>query len=199
MGRILGPALAAAIVLALLIPTTALAHERRDVGRLRFVVGWATEPALLGQPNGVSLTIADTATGTPVEGAEKSLKLAVAFGGGQPREFPLRARHGQKGAYLADIIPTRAGSYVFRVVGTAGDQPVDEQFESGPGRFDDVEDAAELQFPEVVPSAGDQARQLQAVQAGLGQANTLVYLGAGLGALGVVVALGALLSRRAAR
>src|SRR5438874_3931568 len=106
-------ALAAALLLALAVPGPASAHERRDVGKLQFVVGWIGEPALLGEPNGIDLRISDKASGNPIEGAEKSLKATIAFGGGQPKEFPIRARFGQKGAYTADIIPTKAGSYVF--------------------------------------------------------------------------------------
>src|SRR5262249_44165483 len=115
-------ALVATLLLFLLLPLGASAHERRDVGKLQFVVGWIGEPSLLGEPNGIDLRISDKATGNPIEGAEKTLKASVAFGGGQPKEFPLRARFGQKGAYTADIIPTKAGSYVFTFSGTVGDQ-----------------------------------------------------------------------------
>src|SRR5438105_4657837 len=108
----------AALLLILLVPGAALAHERRDVGKLQFVVGWIGEPALQGEPNGIDLRISDKATNQPIEGAEKTLKTTVAFGGGAPKEFPLRARFGMKGAYTADVIPTRAGAFVFTFTGT---------------------------------------------------------------------------------
>src|ERR671933_347783 len=116
----------AALLLILLVPGAALAHERRDVGKLQFVVGWIGEPALQGEPNGIDLRITDKASGQPVEGAEKTLKASVAFGGGQPKEFPLRARFGQKGAYTADLIPTRSGTYLFTFSGTINGQNVNE-------------------------------------------------------------------------
>src|SRR2546425_653260 len=143
----------AALLLILLVPGSALAHERRDVGKLQFVVGFIGEPAIVGEPNGIDLRITDKASGQPVEGAEKTLKASVQYGGGQPRELALRARFGMKGAYTADLIPTRAGAYSFTFTGAVGDEPVDQKFESGPGRFNDVEDAAKLQFPAAVPYA----------------------------------------------
>lgn len=183
------------LVLFMLMPTAALAHERRDVGKLQFVVGWSAEPALLGEPNGLELRIADKATGNPVEGAEKTLKASIAFGGGQPKELPLRARFGQKGAYHADVVPTRAGSYVFTFSGTVGDQTVKEKFESGPGRFDDVKPLADVQFPQTVPYAGEMAAQLQAADAKASQAAAFGYVGTGLGLLGLVVGSAAFVRR----
>ncbi|HEY3110003.1 MAG TPA: hypothetical protein VGL23_14670 [Chloroflexota bacterium] len=197
MRAFLGGAIAA-LLLILLVPGTALAHERRDVGKLQFVVGWINEPSLLGEPNGIDLRISDKASGQPVEGAEKTLKATVAFGGGAPREVALRARFGQKGAYTADLIPTRAGAYVFTFSGTVGDEPVTQTFESGPGRFDDVADAAKLQFPEAVPYAGDIARQVQAAETRAAQATTFGYAGIGLGLVGTVLGALALLRRPAA-
>ena len=191
-------ALAAALLLALAVPGLASAHERRDVGKLQFVVGFIAEPAILGEPNGIDLRITDRASGQPVEGAEKTLKASVQYGGGQPRELALRARFGMKGAYTADLIPTRAGAYSFTFTGAVGDEPVDQQFESGPGRFNDVEDAAKLQFPEAVPYAGEMARQVQAAEARAAQATTLGYAGVGLGIVGAVLGALALLRRPAA-
>jgi len=179
--------LAAALLLLTMLPSVASAHERRDVGKLQFVVGWTGEPALVGQPNGIDLRISDKATGQPVDGAEKTLKATVAFGGGQPKEFPLTARFGQKGAYTANIIPTKAGSYVFTFTGTVGDQQVNEKFESGPGRFDDVQTADSLQFPQVVPAPDQIQAQAQAADARAGQAQTFGYAGIALGVVGVVL------------
>jgi hypothetical protein len=185
----------AALLLSLFVPGAALAHERRDVGKLQFVVGWIGEPAILGEPNGIDLRITDKASGQPVEGAEKTLKATVAFGGGQPREFALRARFGQKGAYTADVIPTRSGSYIFTFSGSVGDQAVNERFESGPGRFSEVEDAARLQFPEAVPYTNELARQVQAAEARAQSATTFGYVGTGLGVVGTILAALALARR----
>jgi hypothetical protein len=186
---------AVAALLFALLPLPAAAHETRPIGKLQFVVGFMVEPPLLGQPNGIDLKITNAETKQPVEGAEKTLKAAVAFGGGAPKEFPLRARFGVPGGYTSEIIPTRAGSYIFTFTGTVGEQTVNEKFESGPGRFGDVEPTDRIQFPETVPAVGDLARQVQAADARAQTATTLAYVGAGLGVLGTVLAALALARR----
>jgi hypothetical protein len=186
-----------ATVLFLVLPLTASAHERRDVGagKYQVVVGFIVEPAILGEPNGVSLAITNKETSKPVEGADKTLKVAVQHGGGPAREMPLRARFGQPGNYTADLIPTRAGVYVFTFTGDIEGAQINEKFESGPGRFNDVEDAAKLQFPETVPYAGDLSRQLRDAEARAAQATTFAYAGTGLGLLGTLIGLAALMRR----
>jgi hypothetical protein len=185
-----------ATLLLVALPATASAHERRDVGATyQFVVGFISEPAILGEPNGVDLRITNKETNQPVQGAEKTLKVAVQFGGGAPKEMPLRARFGQPGAYTADLIPTRAGSYIFTFTGDLEGTAVNEKFESGPGRFNDVQAADQLQFPETVPYAGELQRQLRDAEARTQQATTFAYAGVALGLLGTVVGLAALLRR----
>jgi len=198
MRQTLRRALTGALLLALLLPGAASAHERRDVGKLQFVVGFIGEPAILGEPNGIDLRVTRKENSEPVEGLEKVLKATIQSGGGQPKEFALRARFGMKGAYTADLIPTRAGAYVFTFTGAFEGQGINEKFESGPGRFNDVEDASKLQFPETVPFAGDLARQVQAADARASQATTFGYAGIGVGALGLLVGLAALMRRPAA-
>jgi hypothetical protein len=191
----------------LLSPPAAWAHERRAVGKYSLVVGFNAEPALQGQPNGAQLTITvPTEDNRPVEGAADSLKAAVAFGGGQAREFRLRSVFGRPGQYVADFIPTRAGTYLFTFTGTLEGTPVNERFESGPGRFDDVQAVDTLQFPEVVPPGNEVARSARTAadraaeaEAAAEQARTLAMVGLGVGVLGAVIAVSAivaLLTRR---
>jgi hypothetical protein len=208
----------ALVALALLAVTSvpgASAHERRTVaGTYNFVVGFLTEPAFLEEPNAVSLTVTNAQTNQPVEGVEKTLKADVTVSG-QTRTFDLRTRFGQPGAYIADLIPTKTGTWVFRFHGTINDTRIDERFESGPGRFNDVQAKSEIQFPSTVPSNGELAQQVtggQPAEAGAGDAElqraldkaddaqqTAVWFGiAGItvGALGVALAAWALMSRR---
>lgn len=182
------------LLLAALFPTIALAHERRPVGKYTFVVGWSSEPAIQGQPNGLDLTVTD-AQGNPVDGAEKTLKAAIAYGGGQPKDLPLRARFGQHGKYTADVIPTKSGAYSFIFSGTVGGQAVNERFESGPNTFDDVASPQTLQFPEAVPAGADLAQQSQQAQAAAQRATLLGIAGVIIGVLGIVLAIVALALR----
>ncbi|HEY8475234.1 MAG TPA: hypothetical protein VIN09_00040 [Chloroflexota bacterium] len=187
---------AAALVLLLGMASTALAHEHRQVGKYELTVGFLTEPALQGQPNGVDLRVKNVETDQPVTGLENTLKVTVSYGGGPAREFSLRPRFNTPGAYNAEFIPTRPGTYVFTFVGTIEGQEVNERFESGPGRFNNVQPASELMFPEVDPLPGelaDLARQAQAdAQSAVQRATLFGVAGIAVGAIGVVLAVVAL-------
>lgn len=155
-------ALAIAGVLLNGTTSSADAHERRAVanGKYTFVVGFINEPALLEEPNGIDLRITDAATNAPVEGVDKTLKADIIVGG-QTKSVPLRARFGQPGAYTADIFPTKSGTWAFRFYGDVGGTQIDERFESGPGRFNDVQAKADIAFPAQTTSLGDLAAQVQ--------------------------------------
>ena len=205
-------AFAAAAVLAvtaILTSESALAHERREAGKYQLVVGFNEEPALQGQPNGMQVTITvPSEGGRAVEGLADTLRASVALGGGQPREFPLRAVFGQAGRYVADFIPTRSGTYIFTFSGSIEGNPVNERFESGPGRFDDVKAVDQLQFPEAVPPGNEVARvartaddRAAAAEEAASTARGLAIAGLVVGAVGALigsVALGVVFSRRPA-
>ena len=185
MTRILSIATAVAVVVASLgiFASPAAAHESRGVGPYTFVVGWITEPAVVGQANGLDLTVTETAGDAPVEGLEKSLRAEVITGGGAKiRSLTLQPDGDRVGHYTSAFVPTRVGDYTFRISGTAATTQVDEKFESGPNRFDPVTDVASLQFPDKVPSAADLAAQLA-------DANTKLTLALVLGALALVISL----------
>ena len=185
------------LMLALALPRAAFAHERRTIaGKYDVVVGWDKEPALVGQPNGAGITIYKTGTQDVVEGAEKSLKVQIAFGGNSPKEFDLAASDEIKGYYLANLIPTRAGSYIFTFVGSIDGTPVNEKFESGPNRFDDVTTGADLQFPQAVPDSTSLANDVKAARDDANSARTFATVGIVVGALGLLTAGTALASAR---
>lgn len=173
MARLSAVATACAVVVAVTITFggSALAHERRQVGPYQLVVGFLTEPALAGTVNGVDLRVTDTRV-TPtknVEGLQDTVTVDVFHGGlSTPLLLKLRARSGQPGAYAADFIPTRPGSYRFVFKGKIEQQDLNETFESGPGRFDEAKDTTALQYPEKVPVAADLTERLDAIQRDLG-------------------------------
>lgn len=187
--------LGACITAAAIEPARALAHERREVGKYQLVVGFQVEPAIQGEPNGPSLRVTvPSEGGRGVEGLAETLKVTVAYGGGQPKEFPLREVRNQPGSYRADFIPTRAGTYIFTFSGTIEGMPIDERFESGPGRFDDVVPAERVQFPETVPPANEAARAARAAldravlaESAAADARTLALAGLSAGVLGILV------------
>jgi hypothetical protein len=102
------------------------------------------------------------------------------------------------GAYTADLIPTRSGSYIFTFTGEINGQPVNERFESGPNRFNDVQAATDLQFPVAEPSPGQLQQALADAQQQAATARTLAIAGLVVGALGLLSAGYLLLTRRPA-
>nr|MBA2371416.1 hypothetical protein [Chloroflexota bacterium] len=137
------------------------AHERRNLGPYQVVVGWLGEPAFAGVMNAVDFRVTDTRStpAKPVEGLEKTLTVEVFQGGSiTPFSAPFRARFGTPGAYAADILPTRAGDYRFVVKGKIETLDVNETFESGPGRFDEIRPATALQPGQGAERGGARSR-----------------------------------------
>jgi hypothetical protein len=188
-----------ALLIALLsVPSVALAHERRTVagGRYDLVVGWDTEPPYVNQKNGASIRIsrAGTNPAQPVTGAEKTLRVEIRQGG-QSRAFDLRAVFGQPGYYVADIVPTRAGDYVWTFSGSIGGDTVNETFDTADGKFEGVLAGTAVEFPVAAPDPSQVSIELRAAESAAERAQMVGYLGAGLGVLGLLVAVVVWLTR----
>jgi hypothetical protein len=134
----------------LLSPMASPTHDRRTLanGELDVAVGWDVEPPIEGQKNAAFLRVmrAHSNPSQPIEGVDLTLRVRV-HQETDTREFPLRAVHGQRGEYVADFIPTRAGNYRFTFVGTIEDHSIYEVFDSADGAFSIVRSIAELGFP----------------------------------------------------
>ena len=173
---------------------TAAAHERRTVGPYQLVVGWLNEPAYVGLMNSLDLRVTDTRV-TPakaVEGLEKTLAVDVRAGGLAPLELKVTARFGTPGAYNGYVMPTATGTYIFTIKGKIESLDVNEKFESGPGRFGDIESTNALQYPNKVPVADDLGKRLSDLQGALDQTRifALAALVVGMVALGGAALLG---------
>jgi hypothetical protein len=167
------------------LPGTASAHEPRDIGKYHFVVGFINEPAIVEQPNGIDLTVTDIGTKQPVEGLEKTLKAQFVVGGAT-QDVALRARFGQPGKYTADVIPTKAGTWKFHFTGQINGDNVDQMFESGPGRFNDVQPKDSLQFPAKEPTLLEVANQTAAAKSAADSAKSSANGGMVVGIIGIV-------------
>jgi hypothetical protein len=191
MSRVLAAMAAFAIVVSSFAVNSnvALGHERRVVGPYTFVVGWINEPAYVNSMNSLDLTVTETTGAKAVEGLEKTLKADVAFGGSTPFPLTLAARFGQPGKYSGSVLPTRAGEYIFHIVGTVGTMNIDEKFESGPGRFGSIESTDALQYPQKLVSNTELAARLDQLQ-------TLVIAGIVLGGLALLASAAGLVMRR---
>ena len=90
----------------------------------------------------------------PVEGLDGSIQVEVTHvPSGISRVFDLIAVFGEPGHYVANMVPTAAGVYEFRVFGNIEGTAIDETFASqgGGGGFDDIRTSAGLNFPEELP------------------------------------------------
>lgn len=175
----------------------ASAHEDRTVGPYHLDVGFSTEPAYAGLPNGMHLEVTDTRTDRPVEGLEKTLTATVIFGGLAPLALTLTPRFGQPGVYSGQFIPTKPGTYRYHLTGKIGTLDIDETFESGPGRFDDVQSQSTLQYPDKVPGGSDLGRTLTDLRSELDGLRILVIAGIAVAIAGAI-AIPLALSRRSA-
>ena len=149
-----------AVALLLLTASPAAAHERRQIGDLQVIVGWADEPALPGYQNPVQFFVEGPAAD------QGDLEVTVVFGDGvRGQPLPLEPAFDNPSEYLAPIIPTRPGTYTFEITGSVGEQAIDETFTSSENTFDDVRNPAELEFPEQDPTRGELAERLERVSA----------------------------------
>lgn len=184
-------AVVAALGLAGIVAAPATAHEARAVNGYEVEVGFATEPAYVGDRNGLFLSVKKD--GQPVEGVEQGLRASVAYGS-QARELTLTAQEDAPGTYVGAFIPTAAGKYTFLLTGSMPDgSRVDQSFTSSPTGFDEVQEVAAGQFPVQFPSQAQIASNAQKGAGAAGQAAIALALGGigallGLAALGVAVA-----------
>lgn len=186
------PVVAAAIAFVIslggVLAVPAEAHERRQVGKYTFVVGWNAEPTTEGIPNATFLRVFETAANRGIEGLDKAIRLTVRSGGSAATFEPqLRPVPGQAGSYIGDIVPTRPGDYTFTVSGKVEDLDVNEQFESGPGRFDVVRPLSVTSYPDAMIGPGDLARTLAELRDSVATMRILVGASLALSVASLVV------------
>src|SRR5262249_38103413 len=108
-------------------------------------------------PNAIELAV--TEGGAPVNDPAASLTVDVTFGA-EKVVRPLTPTN-TPGRFSADLIPTRAGTYAFRVHGTVKGTNIDITSTCSDRTFDCVKNPSELQFPAKDPSTGELASRLE--------------------------------------
>ena len=175
--------------LAATASTAAFAHEDRETGGYKLVVGFMDEPAYEGERNAVSLRVTkeseDEEEESPstaamsmggrhdpeavaVEGLQDTLQVEVTHvPSNVSRTMNLRAVFNDPGHYAADLIPTSPGHYRFRFFGVIEGEAIDATFDSraGGGHFDDVRVATAIHFPDAVASARELESAVRGLQA----------------------------------
>ncbi len=172
--------------LAAMASSVVLAHEDREEGGYKLVVGFLHEPAYEGEKNAVSLRVTKgsgdeeeessgmemgeqhDAEAPPIEGLEDTLQVEVTHvPSAVSKTMNLRAVFNDPGHYAADLIPTSPGHYRFRLFGAIEGEQIDAIFDSkaGGGYFDDVQPAAAIHFPDAVVSARELESAVRGLQA----------------------------------
>ena len=182
------------IALALgVVPSTALAHVAIDVGDGQYVmeIGFRDEPAYLGQPNAVYLSVEEYATGgtEPVDGLAATLEAEVSRDG-ETLSVPLEPQGD--GVYEAAFVPTATGDYTFRISGTIGEATVDESVTSGPSTFNSVDSLEAIEFPVARPDPVQLKSAVADAEAAAATARTFAIAGIVAGILGLILAAAAL-------
>ena len=175
-----------AAALAALTATVVLAHEDREAGGYKLVVGFLHEPAYEGDKNAVSIRVTkgggdeeEESSGmevgghhdaevTPVEGLQDTLQVEVTHvPSNVSKTMNLRAVFDDPGHYAADLIPTSPGHYRFRFFGAIEGEQIDAVFDSkaGGGYFDDVRSATAIHFPDGVASVRELESAVRGLQA----------------------------------
>lgn len=153
---------------------TTFAHGHVEVGEYELGIGFSTEPAYVGQPNGLDLVVSKEVGGDPIAGLEETLQAELIRGSAK-RTYDLEPEFGEEGAYTASVVPTEAGDYTWRIFGEIEGTPVDVSMTSGPDTFGPVAAMDEAAFPqpdaspaeleEMAASAGSSARMALALAA----------------------------------
>jgi hypothetical protein len=189
-------ALALGFTLAVGATAGALAHVEIDVGDGQYVmeIGFRDEPAFVGLPNALTLSVERYATGgtEPVNDLAATLSAEVSRDG-QVMTLPL-VPVGE-GEYEAVFVPTATGDYTFRISGTIGEATVDESVTSGPTTFNSVEPLSAIEFPQPLPDPVQLQTAVADANAAAATARTLGVAGVIAGVLGLIA--GALALARA--
>jgi hypothetical protein len=153
-------AVAAVTAGLMFVHAPARAHGDLEFGDYVLEIGFLTEPALVGQPNGLDLIVTNHDTGEGVNGLADSLHAEIIYGS-QSLELPLRPREAGDGAYTADVIPTEPGEYTWHIWGNIEGTEVDAELASGPNSFSDVEMPTAYAFPYPLATARELQQQVQ--------------------------------------
>ena len=148
----------------------AFAHTGHEVGEYVLEIGWLHEPAFVGQPNAVQVTITDHHDGSPILdlGAD-DLKVVVSTAGVDSPSlsfepaFDAVEKEGSLGEYDAALVPTAPGDYTFHLTGSLHGTAVDLSVTSGDETFDAVITSTDLEFPAKMPTLTEVGTRLDRI------------------------------------
>ena len=162
-------ATAAMLLLSMLSAPIVAAHGHTTAAGFNFVIGWANEPTLVGQPNAVALFVYDQADKPITDIPADAISVVVTTAGQDSPSFSLAPAFdveegfGTPGEYSSDLIPTAPGDYTFHFTGTIHDKAIDVSMTSGAETFDGAVAAADLEFPVKQPTLTEVGTRLDRI------------------------------------
>lgn len=193
----------------------AYGHKTVNVEQYEIVVGWDTEPPIVGFRNSVTFEINEVESENIKAGVTNAFKnlQAIAKFGGITKTLDINS-DPRAGHYFSDIIPTRTGTIEIDLKGEINGVAVDVSVP-----VEDVENTAVLDFPPSTSSSNQDVSALKNAMSSLqqdvsdikskigeidtGSANVNVesaynfgVFGLTLGAAGVILAIIAMIKRK---
>jgi hypothetical protein len=123
------------------------AHTEIKVGNYTIEAGWDKEPPLLNNLNDIVISVFDENDDSPVRNAMKDLSISINYGG-LSKKLNFIPSEESAGIYMADIIPSKLGTYSLNLKGTIGTQSINNDIQ-----IEDIEDANKITFPVVSESS----------------------------------------------
>ncbi|MGZ8887620.1 MAG: hypothetical protein ACXW1A_05085 [Nitrososphaeraceae archaeon] len=114
-------------------------HTEIKVGNYTLEAGWSIEPPLINNLNEIVISVLEN--DSPVRNAMKDLSISINYGGIN-KKLNLIPSEESAGLYLADIIPSKLGTYSLNLKGAIGTQSINNDIQ-----IEEVEDAKKLTFP----------------------------------------------------
>ena len=115
------------------------AHNEIKIGNYTIEAGWEEEPPLVNILNNIVVYVFENES--PLRNAMKDLSVNISYGG-MSKELSFVPSEESLGLYLADIIPSKLGSYSLTIKGNINTQNIDNDIP-----LEDIEDAKNITFP----------------------------------------------------
>ena len=114
-------------------------HTEIKVGNYTMEAGWSNEPPLINNLNEIVISISEN--DSPARNAMKDLIISINYGGIN-KKLNFIPSEESAGLYLADIIPSKLGTYSLNLKGAIGTQSINNDIQ-----IEEVEDGKKLTFP----------------------------------------------------
>ena len=114
-------------------------HTEINVGNYTIEGGWSIEPPLINNLNEIVISVLEN--DSPVRNAMKDISISINYGGIN-KKLNFIPSEESAGLYLADIIPSKLGTYSLNLKGAIGTQSINNDIQ-----IEEVEDVKKLTFP----------------------------------------------------